>query len=126
MRTHSETIRGWLADVHQASRTARPAQYETIYRYHIDRLRDFQHERLIHLLVTLFVGVLTVSAVIALFAIVLTFPDAPTVVPLLVATLATILLVTELFYIVHYYRLENGTQRLYKLTEELQNVLRAS
>lgn len=123
MRAHAKTIEAKLDELQHTPRASRHARYQELYRYHIDRLRDFQHERLIHLLVTLFVGCLTVGAVVTLFTTILAFPDVPTMVPLLVAALATLLLVTELFYLLHYYRLENGTQRLYQLSQTFSELL---
>lgn len=77
--------------------------------HHLRRVADFQHERLIHLLVTLFV---------ALFALLtvgwaLVEPSAAAM------ALAALLLGLTAAYLVHYFRLENGVQRLYRLTVRL-------
>lgn len=85
--------------------------------YHTMRVHDFQHERLVHLLVTLFFGFLLVGTVAALLA----QPLSELVMPL--GILSIILLVLEIAYIRYYYVLENSVQSLYPLTEQLQNTL---
>jgi predicted PurR-regulated permease PerM len=72
----------------------------------------FQHERLIHLIVTALFAVLTVVSLV-LMALVPSY----TVITLIVL-LATLLV----FYIRHYYILENRTQHLYKLMDRLLEV----
>lgn len=84
-----------------------------LHRYHIDRVRDFQHERLIHLLVTFFFGLLLIISLAAWFWLPLEGYDW------LLGLLNLILLILELFYIRHYYQLENGIQSLYPLTKQL-------
>jgi len=69
-----------------------------------------QHERLIHLIVTVLFALVTMIC----FALFLVTPSIPVVI-LLVLFLA--LLVP---YIFHYYRLENGVQKLYDLYDELK------
>ena len=93
-----------------------PKERAQLYTYHIDRVRDFQHERLVHLLVTFFFGFLLIGAATAL----LVQPLPELRVPL--GFLSAILLVLELAYIRHYYELENGVQSLYLLTKRLQGV----
>jgi len=86
---------------------------ERLYMYHVDRVHDFQHERLIHLLVTLFFAFLLIGSVTAL--LVQPLPELRW--PL--GLLSAVVLVLELAYIWHYYQLENGVQSLYALSEEL-------
>ena len=68
---------------------------------HLIKIRFFQHERLIHLLVTLFYALLFIIFMSLGFISYLFF------------IISAILLVFLLFYIVHYFRLENGVQYLY-------------
>lgn len=89
------------------------AEKAALYRYHVDRVHDFQHERLIHLLVTFFFGFLFIGAVTAL--LVQPLPELRP--PLFI--LCGILFVLELAYVRHYYQLENGVQSLYPLTVQL-------
>jgi hypothetical protein len=73
------------------------------------QIQFFQHERLVHLLVTLLFALLFVGTTL-FFTVFPTFPL------LLLDLLFLILLVP---YIRHYYLLENGTQRLYRLQDKL-------
>ncbi|MCU0240914.1 MAG: hypothetical protein MUF51_00665 [Vicinamibacteria bacterium] len=78
-------------------------------RYHRRQIAYLQHERMIHLLVTLFFGLFTLLMVLAsLF------------VPRLeVAALVVLMLGLLVPYVAHYFRLENGVQRLYEYANEL-------
>ena len=82
--------------------------------YHTKRVRDFQHERLIHLLVTFFFALLLLGTFVAW----LNIPIPSIYWPLTI--LLIILFVLELAYIRHYYLLENGVQSLYELTEKIE------
>ena len=78
--------------------------WDDVLREHRDQTAFFQHERLVHLLVTLTFALLELLSALACLA----FPQAP------VAALALLLLALLLPYIVHYYHLENGVQKLYQ------------
>ncbi len=72
---------------------------------HLIKIGFFQHERLIHLLVTLFFAAISiVFTVLSLHYL-----------NVLMAVVTIILYVMVMFYIKHYYDLENGVQYLYKL-----------
>lgn len=73
----------------------------------IENRQYFQHERLIHLLVTLGFGLLLLFA----FYLFITQAD------LLYGVLMLLLLVLECAYIVHYYHLENGVQKLWEIEQ---------
>lgn len=73
------------------------------------QIRFFAHERLAHLLVTLFFALLLVLGILFFHA----FPSIP------VFLLSVAFLALLVPYIRHYYILENGTQRLYALYDEL-------
>lgn len=77
--------------------------------HHLRRVADFQHERLIHLLVTLFVALFALLSV----GWALVEPSAAAM------ALAALLLGLTAAYLVHYFGLENGVQRLYRLTVRL-------
>ncbi len=66
-------------------------------------IKLFQHERLIHLIVTVFVGLAT----ILFFGIGLLTDN------IFFLVLALITLILFAFYILHYYFLENSVQKLY-------------
>lgn len=73
------------------------------------KISFFQHERLIHLIVTLF---------FSLFAIIFTFISLYTT-NKYIYVISLILYVFVVFYILHYYYLENGVQKLYKIFDKL-------
>lgn len=98
---------------HQLEQPLSTEQRRELFVYHTERVHDFQHERLIHLLVTLFFGLLFLGSFVAW----LSMPMPELFWPL--TLLMLILLVLELAYIRHYYQLENGVQLLYELTEKL-------
>lgn len=103
--------------LHDASLTA--DDYAKIYAYHLERVRDFQHERLIHFMVTCLFVVLTVVTLAAVLAL----PSTLSVVlPFLLALLA-VFGALDCAYVWHYYHLENGVQSLYPLTEKLYKKL---
>ncbi len=74
---------------------------------HQIKIKFFQHERLIHLLVTLFYG---------LFLLISTIISIKT--PLFLIILY-IILVILIFYVRHYFFLENKVQYLYKQYDEM-------
>jgi len=81
-----------------------------------DRISFFQHERLIHLLVTMLFAVLTFGGICALLITELWYL-------VLIDFLFLVLLVP---YVVHYFNLENGVQKLYGLYDELQKIMEES
>ena len=106
LKRHERFVRGVLAQP--------GAEGLAAVREHHDRcVRDFQHERLIHLLVTLFVALFALLSVGWL----LLQPS------LAAGALAALLLALTAGYLLHYYRLENGVQRLYGLSRELDERL---
>ena len=88
-------------------------KFEGLREFHDRQLAYLQHERMIHLIVTMFV---------ALFAIIALLYG--TLRPTLPAgALAGLLLVLTSAYIVHYFRLENGVQRWYHLANRIDERL---
>lgn len=67
------------------------------------QIRFFQHERLVHLIVTVTFAILTMISVLGCVL----SPQLP------LFALATLLLILLVPYIRHYYILENGVQKLY-------------
>ena len=89
---------------------------EKLARYHRTRVQEFQHERLIHLLVTFFFAGLFLTSLAAFLAT----AAMGLAMNCLLGLLVLILFVLELAYIRHYYQLENGVQRLYELTVAIE------
>ncbi|HOQ36872.1 MAG TPA: hypothetical protein PK033_10235 [Acetivibrio sp.] len=81
------------------------SQWEWLLDYHKTQIEFIQHERLIHLLVTLFFGLffLTTTLISVAFD------------KLELLGVAAMFLILLIPYIAHYYKLENGVQRLYEL-----------
>ncbi|MDR2565629.1 MAG: hypothetical protein LBC97_06140 [Bifidobacteriaceae bacterium] len=113
IRAHIEAVEERLAGIDgDRERLSRLADY------HHRQTQNFQHERLIHLLVTFFFGGLAVAALAALaWFLAAGDPDGPTLAGLIALNL--MLLGLEAAYIGHYYGLENNVQRLYGLTTRL-------
>ncbi len=78
---------------------------------HLIKIKFFQHERLIHLLVTLFYGLFLFLSVIISLKVWLF---------LIILYLALIVLI---FYVRHYFFLENHVQYLYKEYDQMKNIL---
>ena len=76
---------------------------------HLNKISFFQHERLIHWLVTLAFAILTMLSFIFLFI-------NPTILTAILTGLFFVLLIP---YIFHYYFLENSVQEMYKQYDEL-------
>ena len=73
------------------------------------KINFFQHERLIHLIITLF------YVIMFLIFLILVSISYIFIIP------SFILLIFVIFYIIHYFRLENGVQSLYFLYDEIKN-----
>lgn len=78
---------------------------------HLIKIEFFQHERLIHLLVTLAYGIF-------LFISVLIFTQI-----WIFVIVIYIALIFLLFYVRHYFFLENHVQYLYKQYDQMKNIL---
>jgi hypothetical protein len=78
--------------------------------YHRAQVAFLQHERLIHLAITLFFALFALMGIMLLIFL----PSLSS------ALLAGLVLVLVGGYLVHYYKLENGVQRLYRLDWRLE------
>ncbi len=83
--------------------------WDKLLQEHLIQIGFFQHERIVHLLVTLTFAILTALSV---FVIIIT-----DYYPLVALTL--LLLVLLIPYIAHYYLLENEVQKMYKQYDEI-------
>lgn len=77
---------------------------------HLRKISFFQHERLIHLLVTLFYALITL-----LFL-------ALTIVSYIFVPIVIIVMIFLILYIYHYFYLENGVQYMYKQYDKLKGL----
>ena len=91
---------------------------ERLDNLHQQTIRNFQHERLIHLLVTFFFASLLILSIMTIF-ISASLPIAYnyTVLSTLILIICAFLFITEVFYVRYYYQLENGIQSLYKFSK---------
>lgn len=90
------------------------ANWKEILENHQTMIARIQHERLIHLLVMIFVGIIMS---ISFFIIIITGkPD--------LLLIAGLLLILFLAYLFHYRFLENTTQNWYKLEDEIKKELK--
>lgn len=81
---------------------------------HRTQIGFLQHERLVHLLVMLFFGlVFFLASAFGLFLYSLEF-----------LVLSGILLILLIFYVAHYFVLENGVQKLYRLDKEISEKIK--
>lgn len=83
--------------------------YEDEVKKHLVQIGFFMHERLIHLIVTVLFAIMTVG--VALFCV------ADPGIPLFLLFGALLILLVP--YIMHYYLLENGVQKMYEQYDEL-------
>ena len=95
-----------------------------LLKYHEAMLAQFQHERLIHLIVTMFFALFMVLFFILFFILGISLEQSAwsNVILCGVGAIDGILLIVTLFYVRHYYQLENGVQRLEELTKKLHKI----
>ena len=110
-------LRDYIKEIEKASKEPSAELIE----YHKTMTAQFQHERFIHLIVTVFFALfLFLSFAMFLFAsIYLTSSHYGIVISSCLGFVTLIFLIVTLFYIRHYYQLENGTQRLEEITKKL-------
>jgi len=89
---------------------------ERLEKEHMKQIQFMQHERLVHLMVLCLTTVLLITGVILMFCI--------TYLPLYLLTL--IICILEMFYLIHYFRLENTVQRWYILDQNIQQKIHES
>ncbi len=87
--------------------------WESVLEEHLTQISFFQHERLIHLIVTVTFGILTMLA-LAIYCIAEYMP---------ILLLIALFLVLLIPYIGHYYTLENEVQKMYWQYDRLQGMI---
>jgi hypothetical protein len=86
--------------------------WKEILKYHQKMILRIQHERLVHLLVTIFAGLVMTATV---FIVIITQKAD-------LLALALILLVLFAAYLLHYRFLENTTQEWYKIEDKISSM----
>ena len=96
---------------------------EGVVAYHEEMVRNFQHERFIHLLVTFFFGVMAIVGIFMAFSVWCNcYEDGDWIFGMPFYLFAGVLTVLEVFYVKHYYFLENKIQALYKYSKILRKL----
>lgn len=104
-----ERIVNYLAYIDELLSKNEPADYQKLINEHLVQINFFMHERLIHLIVTVIFALCTLISAF-------TFLYFNTMGLLMLTILLLVLLVP---YIAHYYRLENGVQKMYRQYDEM-------
>lgn len=95
-------LRDYVKYIDDILKSKKDIDLDLLMNEHLIKIQFFQHERLIHLLVTLFYGIFTLT----MFAFIN--------INILFILPSIILMVLLLFYVRHYFFLENSVQYLYK------------
>ena len=90
------------------------ANWEKILEEHLTQVAFFQHERLIHLIVTVLFAVLEIMSILG--TVILSALEKGNIALALMTVLLLVLLIP---YIRHYYILENEVQKMYTQYDEL-------
>ncbi|MBR6964986.1 hypothetical protein IKH83_01585 [Candidatus Saccharibacteria bacterium] len=96
-----------------------PLEWSKLAEIHQETVANFQHERLIHLIITLFFAMLSLVAISISAWVFTTIAFSFCLLPIYLVAL--ILVILTGFYVKHYYFLENHIQKLYKYTEKLRD-----
>lgn len=88
-----------------------PQEWEAAAKEHFVQISFFQHERLIHLLVTLCFAIMTVG----------TFLVIAVTGYIYLTALFVLLMVLLVPYVWHYFVLENGVQEMYRQYDEMKS-----
>lgn len=83
--------------------------------FHKNQIIFLQHERLIHLIITISIAFILIISYIITYLHTETF----------LIMIDVILTILEIFYIFHYYKLENTVQKWYLLYNEICNMIHA-
>lgn len=93
--------------------------YERLLSFHLHQIAFFQHERLIHLLVTILFAILTFAIFILNYMELMA--GRPNIGLVILLALVIVLLIP---YIMHYFLLENGVQKMYRQYDEMVRQIR--
>ena len=110
-------LREYITYIDKASKKPTPELIEDLK----IMLQQFQHERFIHLIVTMFFALFMVIFFVFFGVIEIWLPKGGwgDMIAVGIGIIDCIFLVVTLFYVRHYYRLENGVQELEEITRKL-------
>ncbi len=103
MKEHIDLVDNYIKD-------EKHNNLSTFLENHLTKIAFFQHERLIHLLVTLFYATITLIFL------------ALTIASWIFVPIVVILSIFLILYIYHYFYLENGVQYMYKQYDKLKEL----
>ncbi|MDD4026685.1 MAG: hypothetical protein PHO75_00680 [Candidatus Shapirobacteria bacterium] len=105
----------YLGEINQKLEGSKKENWESVLKHHRETIKFLQHERLIHLLVTLAFAIKFI--VVMMFTLI--YPQ-----PILLV-IDGLLLVLLVPYIFHYFKLENGVQKLYWIDKLIRDIIKA-
>ncbi|MBP5579379.1 MAG: hypothetical protein J6X56_07895 [Ruminococcus sp.] len=112
----TEYLTSYMKYIQEKLDNCNDSELDDIMSEHLDKIAFMQHERIVHFLVTMLF-----SIILAVFIAVLVFtPNIP------VLILVTMILVLLIFYIKHYYFLENTVQKMYRVYDSILEKQRKS
>ena len=115
IRDYEKYIKGRVREIEELSFE----EVHDLFRLHTETVRNFQHERLVHLLIMLFFVFLAVCLVFGtIIGIMAGWIFGGMFVAL--GVLDLLMVVLSVAYVKHYYFLENHIQGLYKYFEEIK------
>lgn len=103
-----------LSEIDQKLEGDKKENWESVLKHHRETIKFLQHERLIHLLVTLAFAIKFV--VVMMFSLIYPKP--------LLLVIDVLLLSLLVPYIFHYFKLENGVQKLYWIDKLIQKKIK--
>jgi hypothetical protein len=104
MKTHERYVREML------EKNLNDKALFDLLAYHDKQIQWLQHERFVHLLTMLFVCLFMLLS----FGFTILMPSLPCMI------LTALMMILSVAYIIHYYRLENGVQRCYSLSNQIR------
>lgn len=99
----NQKLKNYLKEIDQIIVSENTKQLDEIIKNHLQQIHFYQHERLVHFLVT---GLVTILAVLCLLCLTIQVNFG-------VFILFILLLILFIPYIFYYYSLENGVQKMY-------------
>lgn len=105
-----ETVKKYLNKIEEINNNKKINNKEEILNDLLTHIKFFQHERLIHLIVTFFTGIAAIIFLISFISLENIY----------IGLLFLIVFVLFVPYIFHYYFLENSIQKLYNLYFEIK------
>jgi len=109
-------LENYIKEIEKASKNPTKELIE----YHKTMVQQFQHERLVHLIVTFFFALFLIIFFFAfIVASICLSGEAGFWITTSIGIMLLMFFVTTLLYIRHYYQLENGTQKLEHITKKL-------